>query len=117
VLYLGAKALDTILGTGDGSFIMPAIIGLALFAATYSLWGGLEAVAWTDVVQVIMLILGGIITSVIALQHLAPNGGVFEGFGVLLERAPQKFSMILSRGEIITPNGDDAYWDLPGLSV
>jgi SSS family solute:Na+ symporter len=64
-----------------------------------------------------MLILGGVITSVIALQHLAPNNGIFEGFGVLMERAPEKFSMILSRGEIFTPNGDDAYWDLPGLSV
>lgn len=117
VLFLGAKALDTILGTGDGSFIMPGIIGLALFAATYSIWGGLKAVAWTDVVQVVMLILGGVITSVIALQHLAPNNGIFEGFGVLMERAPEKFSMILSKGEIFTPNGDDAYWDLPGLSV
>jgi solute:Na+ symporter, SSS family len=117
VLYLGAKALDTILGTGDGSFLMPGIIGLAVFAATYSLWGGLKAVAWTDVVQVVMLILGGVITSVIALQHLAPNGGVLEGFGLLMERAPEKFSMILSKGEIFTPNGDDAYWDLPGLSV
>ncbi len=117
VLYLGAKALDTILGTGDGSYLMPGIIGLAVFAATYSLWGGLKAVAWTDVVQVVMLILGGVITSVIALQHLAPNGGVFEGFGVLMDRAPEKFSMILSKGEIFTPNGEDAYWDLPGLSV
>lgn len=118
VLYLGAKALDTILGTGDGSYLFPSIIGLAIFAATYSLWGGLKAVAWTDVVQVVMLILGGVITSVIALQHLAPEGGgVFEGFGVLLDRAPEKFSMILSKGEIITPNGGDAYWDLPGLSV
>ncbi len=117
VLYLGSKALDTILGTGDGALIIPGIIGLAIFAATYSLWGGLKAVAWTDVVQVVMLIVGGVITSVIALSHLAPNGGVFEGFGILMDRVPEKFSMILSKGEIITPNGGDAYWDLPGLSV
>ena len=117
VLYLGAKAVDTILGTGDGTLIIPGTIGLAIFAATYSLWGGLKAVAWTDVVQVIMLVLGGVITSVIALKHLAPNDGVLEGFGVLMDRVPEKFSMILSKGEIITPNGDDAYWDLPGLSV
>lgn len=117
VLYLGAKALDTILGSGDGSLIIPGIIGIAVFAATYSLWGGLKAVAWTDVVQVVMLVLGGVITSVIALKYLAPNGGVWEGFGVLVDRVPEKFSMILSKGEIITPNGTDAYWDLPGLSV
>lgn len=56
VLYLGAKALDTIIGTGDGSLMAASITGLALFAASYSLWGGLSAVAWTDVIQVTLLI-------------------------------------------------------------
>ncbi|MEL7342446.1 MAG: sodium/glucose cotransporter, partial [Bacteroidota bacterium] len=50
VLFLGAKALDTIMGAGDGSMMITAVIGLAFFAAAYSLWGGLAAVAWTDVV-------------------------------------------------------------------
>ena len=57
VLYLGGKALDTIIGTGDGSILMYSIVGLALFALAYSLWGGLAAVAWTDVVQVVILVL------------------------------------------------------------
>ena len=61
VLFLGGKALDTILGTGDGSMLINAIIGLGLFAAAYSLWGGLAAVAWTDVVQVVILIFGGLL--------------------------------------------------------
>ena len=47
VLFLGGKALDTILGTGDGSMLINAIIGLGLFAAAYSLWGGLAAVSYT----------------------------------------------------------------------
>ena len=59
MLYLGGLALDTVLGSGDGSILINSIIGLALFAAAYSLWGGLAAVAWTDVVQVIVLIFGG----------------------------------------------------------
>jgi SSS family solute:Na+ symporter len=96
---------------------MYAIIGLALFAAAYSLWGGLSAVAWTDVVQVTLLVVGGLITTVIALDHVAPNGGVIDGFRHLYNTVPEKFSMILDKGEIITPNGDDAYWDLPGLAV
>lgn len=54
VLYLGALALETILGIP----MMYAIIGLAAFAVIYSLYGGLAAVAWTDVVQVFFLILG-----------------------------------------------------------
>ncbi|MBV6644438.1 MAG: sodium/sugar symporter [Cyclobacteriaceae bacterium] len=117
VLYLGAKALDTIIGYGDGSLLITSIIGLAVFAAAYSLWGGLSAVAWTDVVQVVLLVLGGLITAFIALDQVAPNGGVIAGFKHIFEVAPQKFSMILEKGEIITPNGKDAWWDLPGLAV
>ncbi len=117
VLYLGATALDTIMGMGDGSMLVPAIIGLALFAALYSLWGGLAAVAWTDVVQVVLLIVGGLITTFIALSHVSPDGGVLAGFKVIYEQVPDKFSMILEKGEIITPNGRDAWWDLPGLAV
>jgi SSS family solute:Na+ symporter len=59
VLFLGAKAVDTIIGTGDGSLMVAGIIGLCFIAAAYSLYGGLSAVAWTDVVQVAVLIDGG----------------------------------------------------------
>lgn len=117
VLFLGAKALDTIMGNGDGSLFMISIIGLGLFAASYSLWGGLSAVAWTDVVQVVLLIIGGMVTSIIGLQQLTPDGGVIDGLNHLITVAPEKFSMIISKGEIITPDGKDAWWDLPGIAV
>lgn len=117
VLYLGAKAMDTIVGVGDGSLMMPSIIGLALFAAAYSLYGGLSAVAWTDVVQVVLLVAGGLVTAFIALNDVTPEGGIVNGFKHLYEVVPQKFSMILSKGEIITPEGKDAWWDLPGIAV
>jgi solute:Na+ symporter, SSS family len=117
VLFLGAKALDTIMGNGDGSLFMISIIGLGLFAASYSLWGGLSAVAWTDVVQVVLLIIGGAITSIIGLQQLTPDGGILDGLNHLVTVAPEKFSMIISKGEIITPDGKDAWWDLPGIAV
>ncbi len=117
VLYLGSKALDTIIGTGDGSLLMVSIIGIALFAAAYSLWGGLSAVAWTDVIQVVLLVGGGLATTLIALDALVPDGGIIAGFKHVWEQVPEKFSMILSKGEIITPNGKDAWWDLPGLGV
>ena len=117
VLYLGSKALDTIIGASDGSLIVPSIIGLALFAAAYSLWGGLKAVAWTDVIQVVILIGGGLVTTYIALGHFASDGSVISGLRELVAVVPDKFSMIIEEGEIITPNGKDAYWDLPGLAV
>ncbi len=117
VLYLGATALDTIIGNGDGSLFIYSIFGLAFFAAAYSLYGGLSAVAWTDVVQVVLLIFGGLVTTIIALQHVSPDGGIFTGMKHIYEVVPEKFSMILEKGEIITPDGKDAWWDLPGLAV
>lgn len=117
VMYLGARALDTVVGTGDGSLMAYGIAGLGLFAAAYSLYGGLSAVAWTDVLQVILLIAGGLVTTVLALQQVSPTGSLMDGLVHVYNTVPQKFSMILSKEEIITPDGKDAWWDLPGLSV
>lgn len=117
VLYLGGKAMDTIIGNGDGSLMLRSILGLALFAAAYSLWGGLSAVAWTDVVQVVLLIIGGLITVIIALDNVLPEGGIFAGLQHIYNTVPEKFSMILEKGEILTPDGKDAWWDLPGVWV
>ena len=117
VLFLGGKALDTIIGSGDGSILLTSIIGLALFAAAYSLWGGLAAVAWTDVVQVVLLIFGGLLMTYFALSNVTDTGNFIDGLKYIYDKAPERFSMILSKGEIITPNGRDAWWDLPGLAV
>ena len=117
VLFLGGKALDTIIGSGDGSILLISIIGLALFAAAYSLWGGLAAVAWTDVIQVVLLIFGGLLMTYFALSNVTDSGSFLDGLKYIYEKAPERFSMILSKGEIITPNGRDAWWDLPGLAV
>ena len=117
VLFLGGKALDTIIGSGDGSILLISIIGLALFAAAYSLWGGLAAVAWTDVIQVVLLIFGGLLMTYFALSNVTDSGSFVDGLKYIYEKAPERFSMILSKGEIITPNGRDAWWDLPGLAV
>ena len=117
VLFLGGKALDTIVGSGDGSILLNSIIGLGLFAAAYSLWGGLAAVAWTDVVQVVLLIIGGLLMAYFALANVTDSGSFIDGLKYVYEKAPERFSMILSKGEIITPNGRDAWWDLPGLAV
>lgn len=110
VLFLGAKALDTIIGVGDGTMIFSFIIGLALFAAAYSIWGGLAAVAWTDVIQVVLLFVGGILTTFIALNHLTPEGGVITGINHMYNVAGDKFSMILERD-------DPQFMNLPGIAV
>ena len=110
VLYLGGSAIDTIMGNGDGSLVLNSVICLGLFAAAYSLWGGLSSVAWTDVIQVILLIIGGLITTIITLDHLTVNGGVLNGLIYIYEKAPEKFNMILN-------STDKGYSDLPGIAV
>ncbi|GAB3221171.1 sodium/sugar symporter [Algoriphagus aestuariicola] len=116
VLYLGALSLNTILNVP----MVYGIIGLALFAMIYSIYGGLKAVAWTDVIQVVFLIAGGLATTYIALQMVGA-GDAWEGLGILRKEVPGHFSMILSKGEMMIPDGKggtrDAYLDLPGLSV
>ena len=89
--------------------IFSAIIVLALIAAAYSLYGGLSAVAWTDVVQVITSRVGGLIATLIALNYVTPEGGVFDGL-VISIRLRRKFHMILTRD-------NSQYFNLPGIAV
>ena len=110
VIFLGAKALDTIFGVGDGSLIWASLIGLALIAAAYSIYGGLSAVAWTDVVQVVLLVLGGLITTFIALDQVTPDGGILRGINHIYDVAGDKFHMILDRN-------NPEFNNLPGIAV
>ncbi len=110
VLFLGGKAIDTIIGSGVGSMIIYAILGLAFIAAAYSLYGGLSAVAWTDVLQVALLVIGGLITTIIGLNHVTPEGGILNGLDHLFETAGDKFHMIISRD-------NPEYFNLPGIAV
>ena len=110
VIFLGAKALDTIFGVGDGSLIWASLIGLALIAAAYSIYGGLSAVAWTDVVQVVLLVLGGFVTTFIALDQVTPDGGVLRGINHIYDVAGDKFQMILDRD-------NPEFNNLPGIAV
>ena len=110
VMFLGAKALDTIMGTGDGSTIILFIVLLGSIAAAYSLWGGLSAVAWTDVIQVVLLVGGGIIATLIALNSVTPDGGIFDGLAHIYNTAGDKFHMILERE-------NPEFFNLPGIGV
>lgn len=116
VLYLGSLTLNTMLDIP----LQYGIIGLALFAMVYSIYGGLKAVAWTDVVQVFFLVAGGLATTYLALS-IVGEGDVISGLSLLRQEVPGHFSMILEKGEMMISDGKggqyDAYMDLPGLSV
>lgn len=117
VIYLGALAMERIIGIP----LVYGVIGFAFFSALYSLWGGMKAVAWTDVVNVIVLIVGGLITTSFALNAISGGHGILAGFTELLQKAPQKFHLIIEKGTLFAPDGmggkKDAFSDLPGLGV
>lgn len=104
VLYLGGLALQTIMGIK----MIYGIIGLAVLAATFSVLGGLKTVVWTDVIQVIVLLFGGLLATFLVLSSM--GGNVFDGFAMLMEKAPEKFDMILDRSNAEFKN-------LPGIGV
>ena len=106
ILYLGALTIGKVMDVP----ILYGILGLAAFAAIYSIYGGLKAVALTDVIQVVFLIGGGLATTFIALDLLGQGEGVFRGMANLYEKAGDKFHLILDRSH-------PGYMDLPGLSV
>ncbi len=117
VSYLGALAMENILGIP----LIYGIIGLSVFSAIYSLYGGLKAVAWTDVFQVVILVLGGLITTYLAVSALGSGEGFIAGAQRMIEQVPQKFHMIIEKGAMMIPDGEggtkDAFKDLPGLAV
>ena len=117
VIYLGALAMERIIGVP----LIYGIIGFSFFSALYSLWGGMKAVAWTDVINVAVLIFGGLVTTSFALNALSGGHGVIAGFAELLHKAPVKFHMVIEKGTLFIPDGaggkKDAFSDLPGLGV
>jgi len=106
VLWLGGLAIQAV--AGIDSFI--GMVFLCLFAVAYSLYGGLKAVALTDIIQVVLLVFGGLLMSYLALDKLSDGQGVVAGFSLMTEQLPSHFDMILS------PD-NESYTNLPGISV
>lgn len=74
---------------------MYSVIGLAIFALVYSIYGGLSAVVWTDVIQVFFLVLGGLLTTYMAVDFIGGADGWLSGLSKMAEAAPEHFEMIL----------------------
>jgi SSS family solute:Na+ symporter len=109
IIYLGSLAISSI---SNISFEW-CIVGLSIFSMIVTL-GGMKVIGYTDVVQVIVLIIGGLVTTYLALTLLSNEYGfgddIFAGLSVLRKEAPTHFHMIFS------PT-DKYYKELPGLSV
>lgn len=109
ILYLGALAITAISGI---SFVT-CIAGLALFSIIVTL-GGMKVIGYTDVIQVAVLIIGGLVTTYLALnlvsQHFGYGDDVMTGAKLIYDKADSHFHMIFD-------SSHKYYSDLPGLSV
>lgn len=109
IVYLGALAITAI----SGIPFFWCIIGLAIFSLLVTL-GGMKVIGYTDVIQVFVLIIGGLATCYLALQmvssHFGYGNNILKGLSIVHEKADTHFHMIFS--------SDHPYYkDLPGLSV
>ncbi|MEG2941210.1 MAG: sodium/sugar symporter [Thermomonas sp.] len=106
ILWLGAIAVSQVTGMDQ----LLAVVLIGVFALLYQLYGGLKAVALTDIVQVTLLVLGGLLVAGLTLNQLGEGAGILAGFHKLWEAQPGHFEMILDKD-------NPFYKDLPGISV
>ena len=108
ILFLGALAISSISGLDFGL----CMIALAVFAVIITL-GGMNVIGYTDVIQVVFLILGGLVTTYLALDLVAEHygsSGALNGFNLMTENSADHFKMIFKKD-------DPYYMDLPGLAI
>lgn len=108
ILYLGAIAVSTI----SGFSFTACTIFLAVFAVIITL-GGMKVIGYTDVIQVAILVLGGLVTTYLALNLVSEqygSTGMMTGLNLIKEQAPDHFHMIFDKS-------NPHYKELPGLTV
>jgi solute:Na+ symporter, SSS family len=108
ILYLGALAINGISGLNTDL----CMYGLAFFSIVIAL-GGMKVIGYTDVIQVVFLIFGGLVTTYLALNKVAElNGqtGMVDGFNYMFSQSNDHFHMIFKKDDANFPS-------LPGLSV
>ena len=108
ILYLGALAVSAV----SGFTFTQCSVFLAVFAIIITL-GGMKVIGYTDVIQVVVLVLGGLATTYLALDLVAQqfgSSGMMTGLNLIKEQAPDHFHMIFDKS-------NKYYSDLPGLTV
>jgi len=109
IIYLGALAISSIAPIN----FEWCVVGLSVFSVIVTL-GGMKVIGYTDVFQVLVLIIGGLVTTYLALTLLSEQFGfgkdVLKGLAILRKEAPEHFHMIFDKS-------NPHYMELPGLSV
>ncbi|WP_259013890.1 sodium/sugar symporter [Emticicia fluvialis] len=120
IIYLGGLSLEKMTGF---SFMTCALF-LTIFAVIITL-GGMKVIGYTDVIQVVCLIFGGLATTYLALELLSnkvgTGSGVLEGMSLIAQKANGHLHMIFKPGEYQVHDGKggfiDAYHQVPGIMM
>ncbi|MDP9230070.1 MAG: sodium transporter, partial [Bacteroidota bacterium] len=120
ILYLGTVAINTLVGY-QSEYFHYIMIGLAAFALIITL-GGMKVIGYTDVIQVAVLLIGGLATTYLALTIVSKNFGLgndaLAGFNLLMKNAPDHFHMILDKPAQDAPQETiNKYLILPGIAM
>lgn len=118
ILYLGSVAISGLIGP---EYLHQVMIALAIFALFITL-GGMKVIGYTDVIQVAVLIIGGLATTYLALTIVSEKFGLgsdaLAGFNTLLKQAPDHFHMILKKPQAGATQDDvNKYLLLPGIAM
>ena len=84
----------------------------------------LKVIGFTDVIQVLVLVMGGLATTYLAFDLVSEKlsgGDIWNAISFVHKSASDHFHMILDKGQVMMSDGkggmEDAYQKLPGLAV
>jgi SSS family solute:Na+ symporter len=106
VLYTGAINLESIfnvsevLGVTRAEGLWITVVAIGLIGSLYAIFGGLKAVAFSDTVNGVGLLAGGVLIPLIALIAIG-DGNPLHGLTKVYENAPEKFNVIGAKGSVM----------------
>jgi SSS family solute:Na+ symporter len=99
VLYSGAINIESvfdfsaIFNVSKSESLIYTVLTIGVIGSMYAIFGGLKAVAYSDSLNGIGLMLGGLLIPTIALYQIG-NGNMFDGLSTVYHFAPDKFDII-----------------------
>ncbi|MBU2995520.1 solute:sodium symporter family transporter [Cellulophaga baltica] len=104
ILYSGSVAISgmfdipTLLGVSDKIALVICIWGIGVIGSIYAVFGGLKAVAVSDSINAVGLLIGGLLIPVFGLMAIG-DGNVFNGLDVLMQANPERFDSTGNQGQ------------------
>ena len=97
ILYSGSVAISgmfdipELLGVTQTQSIWICVWGIGIIGSIYAVFGGLKAVAISDSINAIGLLIGGILIPIFGLMLIGDDGSILDGLSKLTAENPDKF--------------------------